>query len=166
MSSSPAIRIAIAPHCSLTPSGAWTLFLATCSVSFGVAGLLTLRGFWPVLAFAVLEMLLLGWALYASMQRRHHSETIVITEECVDIETHARGAAAHAVFPRHWAQVKLRGDVSPLRPARLTVESGGKRCEIGSFLTEQERQHLAVRLAPLIGGMAESPQLPSGQPRG
>lgn len=164
--SSLAVRIAIAPHCSLTPSGARSFFLGTCGVSFGIAALPTLRGYWPVLAFAGLEMLLLGWALYASMQRRHRGETIVVSEDCVDIETHARGAAVHAVFPRHWAQVKLRGDVSPLRPARLTIESGGRRCEIGSFLTEQERQHLAVRLAPLIGGMAESPPLPSGQPRG
>lgn len=159
-------RIALAPHCSLTPSGARSFFLGTCGVSFGVAGLLTLRGYWPVLAFAGLEMLLLGWALYANMQRRHRSETIVVTEDSVEIETHGRGAAAHAVFPRHWAQVKLRADVSPLAPTRLVIESAGRRCEIGSFLTEQERQQLAARLAPLIGGMAESPPLPTGKPRG
>ena len=58
-----AVRIALAPHCSLSPSGAWSFFLGTCGVSFGIAGLLTLRGYWPVLAFAGLEMLLLGWAL-------------------------------------------------------------------------------------------------------
>lgn len=159
-----AARIAITPHCSLTPSGAWTFFLGTCGVSFGIAALLTLRGYWPILAFAVLEMLLLGWALYSSMQRRHCSETIVVTDDRVEIELRARNATVRAEFPRHWAQVKLRDDVSPLRPTRLTIESGGRSCEIGSFLTAQERQQLAVRLAPLIGGMAESPPLPSGQP--
>ncbi len=125
---------------------------------------MALRGFWPVLVFAGLEMLLLGWALYASLQRRHRGETIEITEDSIDIEGHARGSSVHSVFPRHWAQVRLRGDVSPLRPTRLVIESGGRSCEIGSFLTEQERQHLAVRLAPLIGRMAESPKLPFGKP--
>ena len=155
----PAVRIALVPHCSLTPAGAWTFFLATCGVSFGVAALLTLRGFWPVLVFAALEMLLLGWALYASMQRRHRVETIEITENSVAIDTCVHGAVVHTEFPRHWAQVRLRGDVSPLLPARLLIESGGRRCEIGSFLTEQERQRLAARLAPLIGAMAASPPL-------
>jgi len=162
--SSPTARIALAPNCSLTTSGAWTVFLAACGVSFSVAALLTLRGYWPVFAFAVLEMLLLGWALHASMRRRHDGETIVITEDAVDIERYTSDASTHAVFPRHWAQVRLRGDISPLRPTRLTIESGGRSCEIGSFLTAHERQQLAVRLASLIGGMAESPPLPSGQP--
>jgi uncharacterized membrane protein len=157
-------RITIAPNCSLSPSGARSFFVGTCGVSFGVAGLMALRGFWPVLVFAGLEMLLLGWALYASLQRRHRGETIEITEDSIDIEGHARGSSVHSVFPRHWAQVRLRGDVSPLRPTRLVIESGGRSCEIGSFLTEQERQHLAVRLAPLIGRMAESPKLPFGKP--
>jgi len=162
--STHAARIAIAPNCSLTPSGARSFFLGTCGVSFGIAGLMALRGFWPVVAFAGLEMWLLGWALYASMQRRHRGETIEITEDSVAVERHLRGASVRTEFPRHWSQVRLRRDVSPLRPTRLTIESGGRSCEIGSFLTEQERQHLAVRLAPLIGGMAESPPLPSGKP--
>ncbi|MGD9599656.1 MAG: DUF2244 domain-containing protein [Steroidobacteraceae bacterium] len=162
----PAVRIALAPHCSLTPAGAWTFFLGTCGVSFGIAALLTWRGFWPILVFAAIEMLLLGWALHASMQRRHRVETIVITEDSVAIDTCVRGASLHIEFPRHWAQVKLRGDVSPLLPGRLLIESGGKRCEIGSFLTEQERQRLAARLAPLIGAMAASPPLETVHNRG
>lgn len=160
------VRISLVPHCSLSVSGARSFFLGTCGVSFGVAGLLTLRGYWPVLAFAALEMLLLGWALYVSMQRRHRGETIVVTEDSVRIDTHARAGAAHAEFPRHWARVTLRGDVSPLARTQLLIESAGKRREIGSFLTEQERQQLALRLAPLIGGMAESPPLPTDKNRG
>lgn len=161
-----AVRIELAPHCSLTPSGARTLFLGTCGVSFGIAGLLTLRGYWPVLAYAGLEMLLLGWALHASLQRRHRIETIVVSEDSVEIEARWRGMATRAVFPRHWSRVKLRDDFSRLRPARLEIESGGRCCEIGSFLTGQERQRLALRLAALIGGMADSPPLPPGKPRG
>ena len=161
-----AVRIELAPHCSLTPSGARTLFLGTCGVSFGIAGLMTLRGYWPVLAYAGLEMLLLGWALHASLQRRHRIEMIVVTEDSVEIETHERGAVKHTVFPRHWARVRLRDHVASLAPTQLVIEAAGKRREIGSFLTEQERQQLATRLAPLIGRLAESPPLPSGKPRG
>jgi uncharacterized membrane protein len=154
-------RIEIAPNCSLTPRGALWFFLGICAVSFGIAGALALQGFWPVLPFAGLEMLLLGWALSVSLARRHQGETIVITDEGVDITTHARRTAAHAVFPRHWARVRLRAGFSPLHPSRLTIESQGRHCEIGSFLTEPERRALAARLARLIGDMGASPPLPA-----
>jgi len=65
------------------------------------------------------------------------------------------------VFPRHWAQVRIRAGDSPLHPSRLTVESHGRRHEIGSFLNEQERQALALRLKRLIGRVDESPPLPA-----
>jgi uncharacterized membrane protein len=63
----------------------------------------------------------------------------------------------HVVFPRHWAQVKLRRPAARLHPSRLTIESHGRQCELGSFLTEEERRGLALRLQRLIGRVNESP---------
>ena len=65
------------------------------------------------------------------------------------------------VFPRHWAQVRIRAGQSPLQPSRLTIESHGRRCEVGGFLNEQEKSGLAMRLRRLIGRFEESPPLPS-----
>ena len=56
------------------------------------------------------------------------------------------GQVHRVVFPRHWAQVKIRAGQSPLEPSQLTIESHGHRCEIGSFLNEQERSGLEGRL--------------------
>jgi len=155
-----ATRIEIVPNCSLTPAGATRFFVGTCAVSLGIAGALALLGYWPVLPFAGLEMLVLGWALRASMSRRNYSEIITVTDDRVAVETCKRGApAARAEFPRHWAQVRLRGGLAPLHPSRLTIESHGRHCEIGSFLTEQERRSLAGRLTRLIGPVNQSPQL-------
>jgi len=39
------------------------------------------------------------------------------------------------------------------------IESRGRACEVGSFLTEEERHRLAVRLRAVVGGMSESPPL-------
>lgn len=152
-------RIEISPHCSLSWHGAATFFGSLCFVSFAIAGLLAIQGFWPILLFAALEMLLLGWALKRSMDRRHHSETITISEDDVAIESCDRRCSACVVFSRHWTQVKLRPGYSPLHPSRLSIESRGRRCEIGSFLTEQERLGLAQRLERLIGRISESPQV-------
>ncbi len=152
-------RIEIAPHCSLTSRGAQFFFASICLATFGFAGFVALQGFWPVLPFAGLEMAVLGWALKTSMDRRHHRETVTISDDEVRIASRHRTDSAEVVFPRHWAQVKLRRPISGLHPSRLVIESHGRRCEVGSFLTEQERHGLASRLMRLIGRINESPSL-------
>jgi uncharacterized membrane protein len=154
-----ASTIRLTPNCSLTPRGAAVFFASICAVTLGLAALCAARGFWPVVPFAGLELGLLGWALRASLRRRHHSQTITICTDTVEVEEHALRQRARVVFPRHWAQVKMRAAASPLHPSRLTIESHGRRCEIGGFLNDQERRGLAQRLRRLIGRTGESPQL-------
>jgi uncharacterized membrane protein len=149
----------LAPHCSLTPRTAVLFFGSVCFATFGVAGAATLMGYWPVLPFAGAEMLLLGWALKTSMDRRHEHEHIDVTETSVIIE-YSRGTPTRVVFPRHWARVKIRRPKSPLHRAHLVIESHGRAYEIGKFLSEEERLQLASHLGRVIGGMNQSPALP------
>jgi len=151
------LRIEICPNCSLSVRGARLFFAAACIAPGGIAIVLALKGFWPVLPFAGLEMALLGWALRVCLERRFHSQTITVTDADVSIDTRARARREHVVFPRHWAQVKLRRPAARLHPSRLTIESHGRQCELGSFLTEEERRGLALRLERLIGRVNESP---------
>ncbi|MGH8317222.1 MAG: DUF2244 domain-containing protein [Steroidobacteraceae bacterium] len=153
------VRIIICPNCSLSLREGILFFASLCAVSFAIAGLLALKGLWPILPFAGLEMLLLGWALHASLARRYQSEIITMTESDVSVESRDRAHCRRTVFPRHWAQVKLHRPASRLHPSRLTIESHGRRCELGTFLTEEERCGLALRLQRLIGRVNESPSL-------
>jgi uncharacterized membrane protein len=152
-------RIEITPNCSLSVRGALLFYGSLCSVCFGIAGFMAWRGFWPILPFAGAEMALLGWALKASLARRFHRQTITVTETDVSVELCDRKHCSKVVFPRHWAQVKLRRPASRLHPSRLTIESHGRQCELGGFLTETERRGLAQRLTRLIGRINESPAL-------
>ena len=128
--------------------------------TFSVAGAATALGYWPVLPFAGAEMLLLGWALRSSIQRRHDRESIDISDTEIVIE-YARGNPRRVVFPRHWARVKIRRPKSPLHRGQLVIESSGRAYEVGKFLTEEERHQLAAELGLLIGGMNQSPALPA-----
>jgi len=47
----------------------------------------------------------------------------------------------------------------PRHPSRLVIESHGRACEVGRFLTEEERIGLAGRLRQLVGKSSESPAL-------
>jgi len=154
------LSIEIRPNCSLSVRGARLFFVSACVMPFGMGGLLALKGFWPILPFAGLEMALLAWALKVSLERRFHSQTITVTESNVSVESRHRSSTERVVFPRHWAQVKLRRPAASLHPSRLTIESHGRQCELGSFLTEEERRGLARRLARLVGRVNESPSWP------
>jgi uncharacterized membrane protein len=153
------LRIEICPNCSLSVRGARLFFASACVMPCGIAGFLALKGFWPVLPFAGLEVALLGWAMRVCLERRFHSQTITVTDASVSVDTRARERCEHVEFPRHWAQVKLRRPAAQQHPSRLTIESHGRQCELGSFLTEEERCGLALRLQRLIGRVDESPSL-------
>jgi uncharacterized membrane protein len=96
-------------------------------------------------------MALLAWALKVSLQRRFHRQTIIVTDAQVRVESRDERGSSQVEFPRHWARVKLRRPAARLHPSRLTIESHGRQCELGGFLTEEERRGLAVRLQRHIG---------------
>jgi uncharacterized membrane protein len=151
------LRIEICPNCALSVRGAQLFFALACLMPLGSAAFLAFRGFWPILPFAGLEMAVLAWALKLALERRFYRQTITVTEEDVSVESRDRARCARIVFPRHWAQVKLRRPAARLHPSRLTIESHGRQCELGSFLTEEERRGLALRLQRVIGRVNESP---------
>ena len=152
-------RIDLAPNCSLKPVGAVLFFVSTCLFSLGFALFFLLQGMWPVLPFWALEMLVLGLSLRASMRRGRCSQTVLITESIVSLVTHSRHGAQKQEFARHWAKVRLRSPPRRHGSSRLTIESRGRACEVGGFLTEEDRCRLAKRLHCLVGGMNESPPI-------
>jgi len=151
--------IELRPNCALTPRSARWFFASLCAATLAVAAPFVLRGLWPILPFAGLEMLLLGWALRNALARRQHRQAVIVTDDAVAIDSQLPGQREHVVFSRHWAHVKLRRAVSPWHPSRLTIESHGRACEVGAFLTEEERRGLARRLQRLVGRINESPPM-------
>lgn len=152
-------RFELRPRCSLTPRTARIFIASMAAGSFAVAGFFALQGFWPILPFAGAEIALLAWAVRASMRKGQERETITITEETVAIQRWTTHNERRSVFPRHWVKVKLHAPSTALHPSRLLLESSGRVCEVGRFLTEHERRGLAVRLKQLVGNVNESPAL-------
>jgi uncharacterized membrane protein len=152
-------RIELAPNCSLRPAGAVLFFGSICLFSLMFSLVFVFHGFWPVLPFWALEMLGLGLALHASMQRAKYTQTVLITDSRISLVTRSRRGAQKQEFARHWAKVRLRSPQRRHGTSQLTIESHGHAYEVGSFLTEEDRCRLAERLRYLVGGMNESPPL-------
>jgi uncharacterized membrane protein len=93
------------------------------------------------------------------MRKGQERETIVISADCVTVQRYSVRGERTSVFPRHWARVRLHAPHAALHPSRLLLESHGRVCEVGGFLTEGERRSLATRLQQLVGNVNESPAL-------
>ena len=152
-------RIELAPNCSLKPAGAMLFFASTCLFSLAFALFFVFHGCWPVLPFWALEMLALGLALQASLRRAKYTQTVLITDSQVSLVTRSRHGAQKQEFARHWTKVRLRSPPRRHGLSRLTIESRGRACEVGNFLTEEDRCRLAEQLRYWVGGMNEAPPL-------
>jgi uncharacterized membrane protein len=165
-SAQPAVLPAASERCvhlaarrSLTPRTA-CIFIATVgATTIAVAAPFAWHGFWPVLLYAAAEMAVLIWAVRESMRDGLEHETITIVQDSVTIVHRGRDGERSSVFPRHWSRVTLHAPPAALHPSRLLIESHGRACEVGRFLTEDERRSLAVRLKQLVGNVNESPAL-------
>ena len=151
--------IELTPRCSLTPIGAGVFVAIVGATTLAVAAVYAVQGMWPVLLFAVLEIVLLAWAVRASMRAGAKRETIVIDEQSITIRRSGPAGEHFLVFPRHGSKVKLHAPSTALHPSRLVLESRGAACEVGTFLTEDERCSLAARLKQLVGNTNEPPAL-------
>jgi len=143
-------RFVIRPNRSLSWRGNMT-FIGVMGVLLSViAATFALRGAWPVLPFAGLELAALAAGLYWVARRLSLREVITVDDGHVTIERGHRRPELRARFPRAWLRVELVGPRGPLAARRLVLRSHGRSLEIGALLTEAERERLAARLRAAI----------------
>jgi uncharacterized membrane protein len=145
-------RVVIGPNASLSGAQALVVMASMCAVGLGIAIVFAIRGFWPILPFAGLELAALGAALWVTQRRNRYREVISVTDEQIrlDIGMVGEGASTVVEMPRAWAQVKISDGPHRNSPTRLTLEYCGQRVTIGACLTDEERSRLAVRLRELL----------------
>jgi uncharacterized membrane protein len=112
--------------------------------------LFALYGYWPVLPFAGLEVIVLGIAFYRCLLRSQLREVVTVSAEVVSVEKGRHQPQERWECPRAWARVVLEHAPIAWYPRRLTVAFQGRRVEIGQFLNEEERGVLADELQQLI----------------
>ncbi|HCK81521.1 MAG TPA: DUF2244 domain-containing protein [Candidatus Competibacter sp.] len=117
----------------------------------GMAPLVAM-GFWPVLPFAGLELLVVGIGLYRVMCRCHECEVIYVAADSIRIERGRRGPRQSWVLTRAWTQVVLKVCPRQWYPSRLLIRGHGRSVEVGRFLVEEERKKLARDLARCLRG--------------
>ena len=140
------LRIVLQPNRSISWPLLVRFYLVTCCVSFSIAGVFASLGYWMVIPFSGLEMLVLGAGLYYTSRCVHRQEVVTFDGSKIVLERGCEKVQECYEFDRHWARLR-RGEPARWRPTTaLLLGSHGKFVEVGSFLREQEKQALAFEL--------------------
>jgi uncharacterized membrane protein len=140
----------IRPNRSLSVRQAIRIYALITVVCLGIAVFYALHGYWPVLPFAGLEVLVLGVAFYLTLRRSGVREVVFVGREVVRVEKGREQPQESWECPRAWAQVRLLRPHITWYPSHLAILFQGRQVEIGSFLNEVERQELAYELQQVI----------------
>jgi uncharacterized membrane protein len=133
------------PNRPLSPRGLMLVIGFVAIVSFVAGIVFALRGAWPVTPFFGADVLLLAWAMRASVRASRRREHLVLTSERLTIErVSARGETRREEINPYWLRVEHEDP--ELMGAELALVSRGRRWIIGSFLGAEERASLAEAL--------------------
>jgi uncharacterized membrane protein len=145
-------RLVIGPNASMSPRQALLFFAGMCLICIGIAAMFTVRGYWPVLPFAGLELLALGAALLVVLRRNRYREVLWFEGERVRLECGlvGKGARLRCEWPRSQLRVWIEAGPHATSPTQLVLACGPQRTMLGGCLTDAERAALARRLKELI----------------
>ena len=135
-------------NCSITPMQLFGVYLSLCTVSLAIALGFTWNGAAPVLAFAGIELLLVGAAFLVYARHAADCECITLAGGALCV-LHQRGQRIERnEFRAAWVRVEpLAGDRS-----LIELTGDGQRTRVGRYLRPEWRQTLAQELRSALRG--------------
>jgi uncharacterized membrane protein len=129
-------------NCSITPRQMMAVYLSLCAVSLAIAA-----GFWfagapTILAFAGLELLLLGLALVLYARHATDCETITLAGRELAVEHRCGQGIDRERFRAEWVRVEPASDDGSL----VEVSGEGRHTRVGRYVRPEWRAQLAQEL--------------------
>jgi uncharacterized membrane protein len=137
--SGPAIHWQLRRNCSVTPSQLGWLYLSLCVLSLGIGLFFWVQGATLVLAFAGLEITVVGLAFLAYARHATDGEKISLQGARLVVECESAGRLERAEFAREWVRVEPKSGDNSL----IELSGQGQTIEVGRFVRPELRQVLA-----------------------
>ncbi len=137
-------------NCSITPGQLGAVYLSLCAVSLFIGGFFFVQGAPVVLAFAGLELLLVGLALMLFARHVGDRETLTLVGRSLQVERCIGSRIERTQFAADWLHVEPAGGQGSL----VQLSGKGQRVRVGRFLSPELRGafarelRLALRRAP------------------
>ena len=128
------------------------LMLAT--VTLGLAAVLAWRGYWPILAIALIQVVLVLWILLRAWRDAWIVEELLIGAQQVLVRRSRYRDRREFRLEPAWARVRIERPPYPGYPPRVILSSVNQHVELGSHLTVDEKLLLAKHLADALAGVS------------
>ena len=126
-------------QCAMSPRQFVLAYGVLCGFSFTVAAAFIVMGVWQILFFTIVEMTAVAWAFIYHARHAADQERIVLTADCLLVETWSAGRPA---------QVRL--DPCRIRVGvprgLIALETDAQRILLGAMVSEQRRRQCAREL--------------------
>jgi uncharacterized membrane protein len=138
----PALQWVLRRNCSITPRQVMGVYGSLCGLSLAVG-----LGFWwhgatYVLAFAGVELLMVGLALGVYARHAADRDTVTLAERELEVERHSGRQVERAAFRAEWVCV----EPAQAQGSLVELAGQGRRMLIGRFLRPELRAALAQEL--------------------
>lgn len=127
---------------SITPRQLVAVYLSLCAVSLVIGSAFWWQGATYVLAFAGVELILVGAALVLYARHAADRETVTLAERDVEVERHFGRQVERAAFRAEWVCV----EPAQAQGSLVELAGQGRRVLIGRFLRPEHRAALAQEL--------------------
>jgi len=145
----------------LRPNRSWTwrantYFVATLMVvSLSVATVFSLNGMWVILPFTVLEIGVLTAALYYCVRRTHTTEVLTLSPARLVFERGINKPTQRLDFDRYFSRFMVEAARHPWYRKRVALRCRNQEFEVGSFLSDEEKDVLISQLRGMISRLDE-----------
>lgn len=129
-------------NCSLSPRQLASFYASICAVSLLIALGFAFNGAPVVLAFAGLELLVLGAALLVYARHARDGDTLTLAGQELSVEQAQGGVTQRTLFRAEWVRVEPAHGYGSL----VELSGQGLRVRVGRFLRAEMRDALADEL--------------------
>lgn len=145
------VRIQARSHFSLGIGGLLTLIATLSALTLALAVVAALQGFWPVLAIAIVQVVLLGVVLVRAWKSAWFVETVTIDSDSIAVLQEQYADSKRLVLGSAWARIIVRQPAIRWYPPTLWLQSGETRVELGTYLNAGEKSQMAEALRRAVG---------------
>ena len=145
----------------LTPNRSWTwrantyLVASLMVISGTVAIMFTMNGLWLVLPFTVLEMSILTGCLYYCVRRTHTTEVLTLSKSTLVFERGINRPTQRFDLDRYFSRFFLEAAKHPWYRKKVSLRCREQHFEVGSFLSDEEKDDLVSQLRNMITRLDE-----------
>lgn len=115
-------------------------------ISLGLAAIFASFGFWMILPFAGLEILVLTVCLRKTLLRLQQKEIITIGDDLITLEWGVDAPQKRVKVPRQWSRLDFRHSENPFDVDLLLLLAHNKSYKLGCALGKPEKKELFKKL--------------------